>query len=37
MYFSGVYADRRVPAVMARDHVLNRECLSGALYSNDFF
>ena len=32
MYFSNVYADRRVPAVMTRDHVLYSECLSGALY-----
>lgn len=36
MYFSDVYADRRVPAVMAEDEVLYGECLSGALYWNDF-
>lgn len=36
MYFSDVYADRRVPDVMARDEVLYGECLSGALYWNDF-
>ncbi len=36
MYFSDVYADRRVPAAMARDEVLYGECLSGALYWNDF-
>lgn len=32
MYFSDVYADRRVPEAMARDEVLYGECLSGALY-----
>ncbi|SLN34437.1 Ubiquinone biosynthesis O-methyltransferase [Falsiruegeria litorea R37] len=36
MYFSDVYADRRVPQVMAEDEVLYGECLSGALYWNDF-
>jgi ubiquinone/menaquinone biosynthesis C-methylase UbiE len=36
MYFSDVYADRRVPPEMARDEVLYGECLSGALYWNDF-
>ncbi|MGR3493140.1 MAG: methyltransferase domain-containing protein [Shimia sp.] len=36
MYFSDVYADRRVPAAMARDEVLYGECLSGALYWGDF-
>jgi len=36
MYFSDVYADRRVPQVMAQDEVLYGECLSGALYWNDF-
>ena len=36
MYFSDVYADRRVPAAMAQDEVLYGECLSGALYWNDF-
>ncbi len=36
MYFSDVYADRRVPEDMARDEVLYGECLSGALYWNDF-
>ena len=32
MYFSDVYADRRVPQAMAEDEVLYGECLSGALY-----
>ncbi|MDX1781904.1 MAG: methyltransferase domain-containing protein, partial [Thalassovita sp.] len=36
MYFSDVYADRRVPPAMAEDEVLYGECLSGALYWNDF-
>jgi SAM-dependent methyltransferase len=37
MYFSDVYANRRVPEVLQRDSVLWGECLSGALYWNDFF
>ncbi len=36
MYFADVYADRRVPEAMAKDEVLYGECLSGALYWNDF-
>jgi len=36
MYFSDVYADRRVPAELAADPVLCGECLAGALYWNDF-
>lgn len=36
MYFSDVYADRRIPEAMAQDEVLYGECLSGALYWNDF-
>ncbi|MEM6307796.1 MAG: methyltransferase domain-containing protein, partial [Pseudomonadota bacterium] len=36
MYFSDVYADRRVPEAMRNDEVLYGECLSGALYWNDF-
>ncbi|MCE8531796.1 methyltransferase domain-containing protein [Ruegeria pomeroyi] len=36
MYFSDVYADRRIPEALARDEVLYGECLSGALYWNDF-
>lgn len=36
MYFADVYADRRIPAAMAADEVLYGECLSGALYWNDF-
>jgi arsenite methyltransferase len=36
MYFSDVYADRRVPDHLQKDEVLYGECLSGALYWNDF-
>lgn len=36
LYFSDVYSDRRVPAELLRDPVLYGECLSGALYWNDF-
>jgi len=36
MYFSDVYADRRVPEDLQKDPVLYGECLSGALYWNDF-
>lgn len=36
LYFSDIYADRRVPAVLVDDPVLYGECLSGALYWGDF-
>ncbi|AZT82211.1 methyltransferase domain-containing protein [Marinobacter sp. NP-4(2019)] len=36
MYFSDVYSDRRIPASLVNDPVLYGECLSGALYWNDF-
>ncbi|MEN7538422.1 methyltransferase domain-containing protein [Aurantiacibacter flavus] len=36
LYFSDVYADRRVPAHLLEDPVLHGECLSGALYWGDF-
>jgi len=36
LYFSDVYADRRVPQELVNDPVLYGECLSGALYWNDF-
>lgn len=36
MYFSDVYADRRVPESVCNDPVLYGECLGGALYWNDF-
>ena len=36
LYFSDVYADRRVPKSLREDPVLWGECISGALYWNDF-
>lgn len=36
LYFSDVYADRRVPNELVNDPELYGECLSGALYWNDF-
>lgn len=36
LYFSDVYADRRVPETLRRDPVLHGECLGGALYWGDF-
>ena len=36
MYFSDVYADRRMPEHLLSDPVLHGECLSGALYWGDF-
>ncbi|WP_369602327.1 methyltransferase domain-containing protein [Hahella sp. SMD15-11] len=36
LYFSDVYADRRVPRSLRDDPELYGECLSGALYWNDF-
>ncbi len=36
MYFSDVYSDRRIPEHLKKDAVLWGECLSGALYWNDF-
>jgi len=36
MYFSDVYSDRRVSKELQEDPVLWGECLSGALYWNDF-
>ncbi len=36
IYFSDVYADRRVPQSLVEDTQLYGECLSGALYWNDF-
>ena len=35
-YFSDVYADKRVPEALIQDPVLFGECLSGALYWQDF-
>ena len=36
MYFADIYADRRIPIELQTDPVLYGECLSGALYWNDF-
>ncbi len=36
LYFSDVYSDRRVPQALVKDPILYGECLSGALYWNDF-
>lgn len=36
MYFSDVYSDRRISKELQQDQVLWGECLSGALYWNDF-
>ena len=36
LYFSDVYASRRVPEELRKNQVLWGECLSGALYWNDF-
>jgi SAM-dependent methyltransferase len=36
LYFSDVYASRRVPQSLRDDQVMWGECLSGALYWNDF-
>ncbi|OGG99932.1 MAG: methyltransferase type 11 [Candidatus Lambdaproteobacteria bacterium RIFOXYD1_FULL_56_27] len=35
-YFSDVYSDRRIPKDLSEDPLLYGECLSGALYWNDF-
>ncbi len=36
LYFSDVYSDRRIPQNLQQNKVLWGECLSGALYWNDF-
>ncbi len=36
LYFSDVYSNKRVPSNLVNDPVLYGECLSGALYWNDF-
>ncbi|PKM28671.1 MAG: methyltransferase type 11 [Gammaproteobacteria bacterium HGW-Gammaproteobacteria-11] len=36
LYFSDIYADRRLPDAVREDDVLYGECLGGALYWNDF-
>jgi len=36
LYFSDVFADRRVPQALAEDPLMLGECLGGALYVEDF-
>jgi len=36
LFFSDIFADRRVPEALTRDPVLMGECLAGALYTEDF-
>jgi len=36
LFFSDVFADRRIPESLATDPVLRGECLGGALYTEDF-
>ncbi len=36
LYFSDIYADRRVPAALRANPILHGECLVGALYWGDF-
>ncbi|MDD9952043.1 MAG: methyltransferase domain-containing protein [Zetaproteobacteria bacterium] len=36
LYFSDVFADRRIPEELRQDPVLLGECLSGAMYIEDF-
>ena len=36
LYFSDVFADRRIPERLKNDPLLYSECLSGAIYSEDF-
>ncbi|MDR2183479.1 MAG: methyltransferase domain-containing protein [Clostridiales bacterium] len=36
LYFSDVFADRRIPEALASDPVLRGECLGGAMYVEDF-
>lgn len=36
LYFSDVFADRRIPEALGDDPLLRGECLSGALYTEDF-
>jgi len=36
LFFSDVFADRRIPESLANDPVLHGECLGGVLYTEDF-
>lgn len=36
LYFSDIFADRRIPEDVANDEILRGECLGGAMYREDF-
>ena len=36
LYFSDIFADRRIPETLANDPILRGECLSGVMYVEDF-
>ena len=36
LYFSDIFVDRRIPEPLINDPVLHGECLTGALYTEDF-
>jgi len=36
LFFSDVFADRRIPESLANDPVLRGECMGGAMYAEDF-
>ena len=36
LYFSDIFADRRLPERIAKDPILHGECLGGAMYIEDF-
>ena len=36
LYFSDIFVDRRIPEPLTNDPVLHGECLTGALYTEDF-
>ena len=36
LYFSDIFADRRIPEEISNDEILRGECLGGALYTEDF-
>ena len=36
LYFSDIFADRRVPENISSDRILRGECLGGAMYIEDF-
>lgn len=36
LYFSDIFSDRRIPRALLEDPVLRGECLSGAMYTEDF-